>query len=97
MRTPPRWFTDHGPEHSQWYIDRFRAMAAEGADLGGEARMLDAMVAPCSRVLDAGCGPGGWAQNLPPAVTSWSGSTSTRCSLQQRRPTIQVRAGSSQT
>ena len=58
MRTPPRWFTDHGPEHSQWYIDRFRAMAADGADLGGEARLLDAMVAPSSRVLDAGCGPG---------------------------------------
>jgi len=33
-------------------------MAADGADLGGEARMLDAMVAPCSRLLDAGCGPG---------------------------------------
>src|SRR5450755_4753945 len=58
MRTPPRWITDHGPEHSQWYIDRFRSMAADGADLGGEARMLDAMVAPCARILDAGCGPG---------------------------------------
>jgi len=58
MRTPPRWITDYGPEHSQRYIDRFRSMAADGADLGGEARMLDAMVAPCSRVLDAGCGPG---------------------------------------
>ena len=50
--------TEHGAEHSQWYIDRFRAMAAEGADLAGEARMLDAMLARGSRVLDAGCGPG---------------------------------------
>jgi hypothetical protein len=40
MATPPRWITDHGPEHSQWYIDRFRTLAAEGADLDGEARLL---------------------------------------------------------
>jgi SAM-dependent methyltransferase len=33
-------------------------MAAEGADLGGEARLVDAMLPPRSRVLDAGCGPG---------------------------------------
>jgi predicted TPR repeat methyltransferase len=33
-------------------------MAAEGVDLGGEARLLDAMLARGSRVLDAGCGPG---------------------------------------
>jgi trans-aconitate methyltransferase len=33
-------------------------MAAEGADLGGEARLLDAMLPPASRVLDGGCGPG---------------------------------------
>lgn len=58
MTTPPRWFTDTQPGHSQWYIQRFRTMAAEGADLAGEARFLDAMVAPGSRVLDAGCGPG---------------------------------------
>ena len=33
-------------------------MAAEGVDLAGEARLLDAMLARRSRVLDAGCGPG---------------------------------------
>jgi SAM-dependent methyltransferase len=33
-------------------------MAAEGVDLGGEARLLDAMLARKSHVLDAGCGPG---------------------------------------
>lgn len=32
----PRWFTDHGPEHSQWYINRFRTMASGGADLGDQ-------------------------------------------------------------
>jgi SAM-dependent methyltransferase len=50
--------TAHDAGHSQWYIERFRGMAAEGADLAGEARLLDAMLARRSRVLDAGCGPG---------------------------------------
>jgi SAM-dependent methyltransferase len=54
----PRWFTDHGEGHAQWYVERFRTMAAEGADLAGEARLVDALVAPSSRILDAGCGPG---------------------------------------
>ena len=64
MGTSPRWFTETGPEHSQWYIDRFRRMAAEGVDLAGEARLLDAMVVPRSRILDAGCGPGRVAAEL---------------------------------
>lgn len=46
------------PGHSQWYIDRFRAMAARGDDLAGEARMIDAMVPRGARILDAGCGTG---------------------------------------
>jgi SAM-dependent methyltransferase len=46
------------PGHSQWYIDRFRAMAARGDDLGGEARAIDAMVSRGARILDAGCGTG---------------------------------------
>lgn len=55
----PRWITDTNPGHSQWYIDRFRQMAANGDDLGGEARLIDAMLPHRgSRVLDAGCGPG---------------------------------------
>ncbi|MFE9186642.1 MULTISPECIES: class I SAM-dependent methyltransferase [Micromonospora] len=58
MANPTRWVTDTGPEHSQWYVDRFRRLAAEGADLAGEARLLDAMVPPRARVLDAGCGTG---------------------------------------
>jgi SAM-dependent methyltransferase len=55
---PTRWVTGHDPGHSQWYIERFRRMAAEGADLAGEARLIDAMASPRSRILDAGCGPG---------------------------------------
>ncbi|MFG1869427.1 class I SAM-dependent methyltransferase [Micromonospora arborensis] len=58
MANPTRWATDTGPEHSQWYIDRFRKLAAEGADLAGEARLVDALVAPGSRILDAGSGTG---------------------------------------
>ncbi|RIV37638.1 class I SAM-dependent methyltransferase [Micromonospora radicis] len=55
---PTRWATDTGPDHSQWYVDRFRQLAAEGADLAGEARLLDTLVPPRSRILDAGCGTG---------------------------------------
>jgi 2-polyprenyl-3-methyl-5-hydroxy-6-metoxy-1,4-benzoquinol methylase len=40
------------------YIERFRRLASEGADLAGEARMVDAMLPRASRVLDAGCGQG---------------------------------------
>ncbi len=46
------------PQHSHWYVERFRSMAAEGADLAGEARLVDAMVPRAGRVLDAGCGGG---------------------------------------
>ncbi|WP_239163245.1 class I SAM-dependent methyltransferase [Paractinoplanes rishiriensis] len=46
------------PGHSQWYIDRFRGMAARGDDLAGEARLIDAMAPRGSRILDAGCGTG---------------------------------------
>lgn len=54
----PRWITDTKPGHSEWYIERFRTMAAAGDDLAGEARLVDAMVGRHSRILDAGCGPG---------------------------------------
>lgn len=46
------------PGHSAWYIERFRSMAAEGQDLDGEARFVDAMVPRATRILDAGCGFG---------------------------------------
>lgn len=58
MVDPPRWLTEHDAAHSSWYIERFRTMAAEGTDLAGEARLLDAMLPRGARILDAGCGPG---------------------------------------
>jgi SAM-dependent methyltransferase len=58
--TGNRWLQllSDNPGHSDWYIERFRTMAAEGKDLDGEARLVDALVGRASRVLDAGCGPG---------------------------------------
>jgi SAM-dependent methyltransferase len=58
MTSLPRWFTDTDEGHSQAYVDQMRSLAAEGEDLAGEARLVDAMVRPRSRILDAGCGPG---------------------------------------
>jgi predicted TPR repeat methyltransferase len=58
MATPTRWVTDTKDGHSEWYIERFRKMEAEGADLAGEGRLVDAMVKRNARILDAGCGPG---------------------------------------
>ena len=54
-----RWIdlTEQNPDHSTWYVERFRSMAAAGDDLAGEARFVDAMAARGPRVLDAGCGP----------------------------------------
>jgi len=49
---------EDNPGHSDWYIERFRTMAAAGDDLDGEARMVDAMVPRGAAILDAGCGPG---------------------------------------
>jgi SAM-dependent methyltransferase len=50
--------TQEDPQHSAAYVQRFRDLAAQGMDLVGEARLVDAMLGRGSRVLDAGCGPG---------------------------------------
>ncbi len=58
--TQNRWLQllQESPGHSARYVERFRTMAAEGADIDGEARFVDAMVPRGSTILDAGCGPG---------------------------------------
>ncbi len=57
---PGEWerIVAENPDHSRWYIQRFRDMAADGEDIVGEARLIDAMAKRGSRILDAGCGPG---------------------------------------
>lgn len=46
------------PQHSHRYAQRFRELAEDGEDIYGEARLVDALLARGSRVLDAGCGAG---------------------------------------
>src|SRR5690606_26970428 len=60
MTEQSKWvqITQANPDHSTWYVERFRQMAASGADLVGEARLVDALVPRGARILDAGCGPG---------------------------------------
>lgn len=55
-----RWveLTTRDPNHSTWYIERFRKMSEAGDDLDGEARFVHAMAPRGGRILDAGCGPG---------------------------------------
>lgn len=61
MTYPPgQWqqLVARDPGHSTRYIERFRMLAAQGQDLFGEARLIDAMVGRGATILDAGCGPG---------------------------------------
>jgi SAM-dependent methyltransferase len=60
MTEPSAWvrITQENPDHSTGYIQRWRDLAAQGMDLAGEARLVDAMLGRGSRVLDAGCGEG---------------------------------------
>lgn len=58
MTSVPRWFTDTEDGHSADYAESMRQRARDGEDLEGEARLLDAVVIPGSRLLDAGCGQG---------------------------------------
>jgi SAM-dependent methyltransferase len=60
MTEPSLWMqkVSADPGHSDWYIERFRAMARAGDDLAGEARLVDAMAPRGAHILDAGCGPG---------------------------------------
>jgi len=59
-----RWSRVAGAGSAEAYADRFAALAASGVDIHGEARFCAALVAPGSRVLDAGCGHGRVAVEL---------------------------------
>ena len=56
------WHVESDPQHSFRYIERFRSMARDGADLVGEARLIDAM-APAAHAF--------WTQAVAPAA--WAG------------------------
>ena len=68
MVEPSRWtqIITQDPGHTQRYIQRFRDMEANGHDLWGEARTVDAMAPRNARILDAGCGPGRFERKPAP-------------------------------
>ena len=53
-----RWFDEWTPRQRAEYAERFLALKATGHDIDGEARLIDALAARGSRILDAGCGTG---------------------------------------
>nr|WP_296775194.1 class I SAM-dependent methyltransferase [Rhodococcus sp. (in: high G+C Gram-positive bacteria)] len=53
---PTRWQSENTEAQSRKYVERFARLESRGVDLHGEARMVDALLAPVSTVLDAGCG-----------------------------------------
>ncbi len=55
---PTRWESTVTGERWEFYVDRFARHVADGVDLEGEARFVDALAPRGARVLDAGCGTG---------------------------------------
>ncbi|HEU5037947.1 MAG TPA: class I SAM-dependent methyltransferase [Nocardioides sp.] len=53
-----------GQGYAASYADRFRRLAASGADVHGEATFVTSLADPPARVLDAGCGTGRVAVRL---------------------------------
>ncbi|MGA8257515.1 MAG: methyltransferase domain-containing protein, partial [Nocardioides sp.] len=53
-----------GDDYAQVYAERFRRLAADGADVHGEAGLVADLVPAPARVLDAGCGTGRVAVRL---------------------------------
>jgi 2-polyprenyl-3-methyl-5-hydroxy-6-metoxy-1,4-benzoquinol methylase len=58
MARRTRWASGSPEKRTHWLIEHYRRLAADGADLGGEARFVDAVIPPGASVLDAGCGNG---------------------------------------
>ncbi len=66
-----RWSELTGGQAGQRYAQRFAALERTGVDVHGEARFCASLLAPGSRVLDAGCGTG--------RVASWLAEHGHRC------------------
>ncbi|APT92547.1 SAM-dependent methyltransferase [Corynebacterium phocae] len=56
----PTWkeVTAANPNHSQNFARKWKLLEAQGKDIHGEARLIDAMAERGSKILDAGCGTG---------------------------------------
>ena len=54
----------HGQNYAEAYAERFRTLSAEGHDIHGEAHLVEAVLPPPARILDAGCGTGRIAARL---------------------------------
>lgn len=80
MAEQSKWtsITEANPDHSTWYVERFRKMAAAGDDLGGEARFVDAMVPRGHGSSTPGVAPAASVGCWPGSATRWWVSTSTR-------------------
>ncbi|MGZ4444180.1 MAG: class I SAM-dependent methyltransferase [Nocardioidaceae bacterium] len=63
-RPRTRWEQIAGSASGADYAQRFEELAAAGNDVHGEATFCEALLAPGSRVLDAGCGTGRVAVRL---------------------------------
>lgn len=50
--------TTADPAHSERYAQRWKTFVAQGKDIDGEARLIDAVAPRHARILDAGCGTG---------------------------------------
>ena len=50
--------TTADPAHSERYAQRWKTFIAQGKDIDGEARLIDAASPRHARILDAGCGTG---------------------------------------
>ena len=59
-----RWLQETGGTRGPGYDEAFRALAAAGEDVHGEAAYVDALLPAGARVLDAGCGTGRVAVEL---------------------------------
>ncbi len=53
-----RWIAETGGTRGPDYAERFAELVRSGADVHGEATFVDRLLAPGSRVVDAGCGTG---------------------------------------